>query len=169
MEKKLAYLALIGFVLSLLVHLCALAGMDVATAVPAVFGLHVAMFAVFIPFVLSINKRFGRRARLSELAQLLPRWVRVLMFLLFAYVIVNFFLFLAATGGGSPSQQENGQFILQYQGKLIRVLTAQEYTAFKANEVRGFSGHWLLFYFVPFAYFFFAKKAENAVNSASLN
>jgi hypothetical protein len=158
MEKTLAYVALLGFVLSLLVHLCALAGIDVATAVPAVYGLHFAIFVLFIPFMLSLNKRFGRRVRLSALAQLLPRWVRGLMFVLFAYVVVNFFLFLAATGGGSPSQQENGQFILQSHGKLIRVLTAQEYTAFKANEVRGFSGHWLLFYFLPFAYFCFGTK-----------
>ena len=76
--------------------------------------------------------------RLSELAQLLPRWAARLMFVLMGYALVNFFLFMAATEGGSPSQLENGQFVLQNHGKLIRVLTAPEFTAFKANEVRGF-------------------------------
>ena len=62
MEKSFAYVALLGFVLSLLVHLCALVGIDVATTVPAVFALHVVIFVAFIPFVLSLNRRFGTQS-----------------------------------------------------------------------------------------------------------
>ncbi len=75
---------------------------------------------------------------------------------LFLYTTINFILFIHATQGGSPSIHD-GKFILQQHGHLIRELTADEYTAFKANEVRGLSGHWLFFYFVPFAYFMFTK------------
>lgn len=46
---------------------------------------------------------------------------------------------------GSPEIQD-GQYILQNHGKLIRTITEQEYHHYKANEVRGFSGHWLIFY-----------------------
>lgn len=31
-------------------------------------------------------------------------------------------------------------------GQLIKTLTKQEYHHYKANELRGFSGHWLAFY-----------------------
>ncbi len=160
MRKNLWWLALLGFVVSVLVHGCAVVGVDVASAVPAVFVLHILMFVVFIPFVLAFNKRFGRRARVSDLTSLLPQWVAVTIFVLFAYVLLNFFLFMVATEGGSPVLKESGEYVLQARGKLLRVLTAQEYHAFKANEVRGFSGHWLLFYFVPFAYFFFVERKE---------
>jgi hypothetical protein len=40
----------------------------------------------------------------------------------------------------------------------MRELTEKEYVAFKANEVRGISGHWLAFYFAPFGYFMFRKN-----------
>ena len=68
-------------------------------------------------------------------------------------------LFMFATGGGSPSIQD-GKFVLQSHGRLIRALTEPEYTAFKANEIRGFSGHWMVFYFVPFAYFLFYRAPK---------
>jgi hypothetical protein len=45
-------------------------------------------------------------------------------------------------------------------GKLIREITATQFAAFKANEVRGFSGHWMVFYFVPAAYFLFWKPSS---------
>jgi hypothetical protein len=61
-------------------------------------------------------------------------------------------VFISGTEGGSPTIQD-GKYLLLDHGKLIREITAGEYAAFRANQVRGFSGHWLIFYFVPAAYF----------------
>lgn len=145
-------LALAGFLLSLAAHVAALSGIDVAGAVPAVWSLHAGLFAVFIPFVLSTRQALAGNVPLRELAKGVPPWVAVLGGALFAYALLNFLLFLLHTEGGSASA-EGGKYLLKDHGRLIREITATEFAAFRANEVRGFSGHWLVFYFVPAAYF----------------
>lgn len=62
------------------------------------------------------------------------------------------------TEGGTPSIVD-GKFLLTNDGAVMRELTAAEYASFESNEVRGFSGHWLVFYFVTLAYFLFRKKS----------
>ena len=156
MNRLIGLAALAGFVLSLVVHVSALLGFDVSAKVPYVWSLHVGIFFVFVPLVFSSRKAFGARPSLSEIRKAFPAWVVALGTLILAYAALNFFLFMLATDGGSPSIKD-GKFILQSHGKFIRDLSASEYAAFKANEVRGFSGHWLVFYFLPFAYFMFRK------------
>lgn len=91
----------------------------------------------------------------------MPRWVAVIGAGLFVYSMVNFLLFALHSAGGNPVLQQ-GKYLLMNHGKLIREVTASEYAALRTNELRGFSGHWLLFYFVPAAYFLFWKRKEAA-------
>ena len=144
--------AAVGFLASFLVHIAALFGVDVAARLPGVWLLHFGVFAVFVPFVLFARRDFGAQPSLLQISAALPRWVVILGGAIFAYAIVNFIIFIAGTQGGSPTVQD-GKYLLLNHGKLIREITAGEYAAFKANEVRGFSGHWLVFYFAPAAYF----------------
>jgi hypothetical protein len=157
MDRLLAVAALTGFCLSLLVHISALLGLDASASFPFVWLLHAGIFLVFIPFVLASRKAFGRQPRLAELRAGFPVWIAVFGSAVFAYAVINFLVFLAFTEGGSPLIRD-GKFVLQSHGQLIREITASEYSAFKANEIRGFSGHWLFFYYLPFAYFMFHKK-----------
>ena len=150
----LGVVALAGFLLSLVVHVQALMGMDVASSIPSVWFLHVGIFVVFLPFVLLSRKDFASNGSLFGMAKGLPLWVAMLGGGIFFYALVNFALFMVHTEGGNPTF-ENGKYLLMEHGKLIREITAAEYSAFKVNEVRGFSGHWLVFYFVPAAYFLF--------------
>ncbi|MEM5317597.1 hypothetical protein [Paraburkholderia sp. JHI869] len=151
--------ALIGFVISLVVHITALFGVDLAALIPAIWVLHVGIFVVFIPFLFLSRKELGRERALSLLRKGLPSWVVVVGTMLVIYTIANFLLFMLHTEGGNPAVQD-GRYVLLNHGKLIRHLTASEFTAFKANELRGFSGHWLLFYFVCGAYFLFWKSGR---------
>jgi hypothetical protein len=57
----------------------------------------------------------------------------------------SFVVSLVHTSGGSPSEQ-NGLFVMESHGRITRVLTAEEYHRQRAYLVRGFSGHWMLFY-----------------------
>lgn len=158
MARILALVSLSGLLLSLAAHLAALSGIDVAAKVPAVWALHVGIFVVFGPFILASRKVLGLRPGYAQMRELFPPWIVALGTMLFVYVIVNFVLFLLATQGGNPAIHD-GKFVLQEHGRLVREITQAEYTAFRANEVRGFSGHWLLFYFIPFAYFGFARPS----------
>lgn len=159
LDLPLGLLALTGLALSLAVHIAALLGIDVAAHVPWVWLLHVGVFAVFLPFVLLSRKSLPARPTAAELRSVFPGWVLAVGLTLFVYVGINFILFLRETEGGSTAVKQN-QYVLESHGRFIRNLTPAEYTAFNANEIRGFSGHWLIFYFAPFAYFLLRKKSR---------
>ena len=149
MNRLFAAIALLS---SLAVHLAALLGIDLATRFPAVWLLHLSIFVVFIPFVFQARRERGARPSGATIWALYPRWARLLGLFLAGYVALNFALFIHKTEGGSPLIRD-GQFVLQAHGRFIRTLTADEYQAQQVNILRGFSGHWLIFYYVPLVYF----------------
>jgi hypothetical protein len=157
MKRIFGLAALVGFIISLIVHISALLGINILTNSPYIWLMHLGIFVVFVPFVFSSRKTLGAKPKFAEIRAAFPTWVVVVGICIFAYAVLNFALFMMATKGGSPSVQD-GQYLLLNHGKLIRELTFVEYTAFRTNEIRGFSGHWLVFYFVPFAYFVFRKQ-----------
>lgn len=154
--------ALLGFLLSLLVHIEALKGIDIGASVPYVSWLHAGMFLVFGPFVLISRKELGEDISLVDMAKRLPPWVGLLSIAIFIYVVLNFLLFMYH-GVEADAVLKDGKYFLASHGRPIRELTAAESTAFKANELRGISGHWLIFYFVPAAYFLFDAGRREAV------
>jgi hypothetical protein len=158
MRRLLAGVAFVGLILSLSVHIGALMGFDASTQFPLVWLLHVGMFIVFAPLVLVCRKELGPNPSFSDLRSAFPGWVVFVGVALMIYVVTNFALFIVATQGGNPSI-EGGHYLLKDHGHTIREITASEYASFKTNEFRGFSGHWLVFYYVPFAYFLFRKHA----------
>lgn len=135
------------------------AGTNLATTFPFIWVLHLGVFAVFIPFVFFSRKDLPGRRALLTLAEGVPRWVAVLGGVLLPYVLMNF-LFVLHIGGGNPVEQE-GKFLLMSHGKLVRELTASEYIILQTNQLRGFSGHWLVFYFAPAAYFLFWRRPDS--------
>jgi hypothetical protein len=160
--KMMALLALVIFVLSLLAHL--------ATFVPSptvemskVWFLHVAMFIPFVAMVLILHRRdralrkSGRwTPRLSqpEALRLCPRWAKALGIVVVIYVGVNFTLFMrSAAGQGTPVVETDGTFVLKEGSRTVRTLTENEYRQLQARVVRGFSGHWLFFSYIPLVYF----------------
>lgn len=157
MKKFLGFASLIGFATALMVHIAALMGVNMPGNFPAIWWLHVGIFVVFIPFVFASRTSFGPKPTFAEIRATFPKWVVGLGLFISAYALVNFAFFMVQAVGGNPSIVD-GKFVLLNHGNFIRELTEVEYSTFKANEVRGFSGHWLVFYFVPFAYFMFHKK-----------
>jgi len=165
MNRFLALLAFAGFVAAAAVHGAALAGVNVSERIPLVWLLHVGVFVVFIPFILSSRKVVGAKPSLSDVRALIPGWVFLAGVAVFVYAIVNFAVFLVSTQGGSPSI-EAGRYVVQNHGHFIREISRAEYAALRTNEIRGFSGHWLVFYFMPFAYFMFAKHKSSIERAA---
>lgn len=157
MNLLLALIALAGFVLALVVHAAALGGVDVADRMPVVWALHVGVFVVFVPFVFSMRKSLGSKPKWRQLRQALPGWVLLLCLGLMAYAAVNFLVSMQDMQGGSWSIAD-GKYILSDHGRLIREISAAQYHALQANLLRGFSGHWLVFYFLPFVWFMFGRK-----------
>jgi len=97
----------------------------------SVFLLHVGIFVVWIPLVIFSKRMMPKPGRnnLEHLLVELPKWVRIATSGLFAYAILNFVYFIYCTS--------------QYPKHKVPFWV----------ELRGFSGHWMLFYGIACAGF----------------
>jgi hypothetical protein len=158
MRKFLFYFAITGWTLGLIVHLLSLADNDITDKVPFVWVLHIGILVVWIPVVLDLKKneelkafqQSGMMNRMNPVGffkiifKQTSAWLTVFAIGGFIYAFVNFMFFMASQNGTLGI--EDGQYILHNHGQLIKTLTEQEYHHYRANEVRGFSGHWIAFY-----------------------
>ena len=158
MKKILFYIALTGWTLGLTVHLLSLADIDVTEKAPFIWLLHIGIFIVWIPVVLDLKnneelqayKQSGMTNRMNPIEfykivfKETPTWMSLIAIGGFFYALINFMFFMSSQSG-TPDIKD-GQYILQNHGQLIKTLTLHEYHHYKANEVRGFSGHWMAFY-----------------------
>jgi len=139
LSRGIAVLAGALFAVSLGLHVAALAGVDVREYWPGVFWLHAVVIAAPLSVVLSPA---GRRHR--DLYEALPRWGARLIQVVFAYAIVNFVLYAIQSHGGGPGI-EDGRYVLSRHGDVLRFLTEEDWHGYRALQLRGVSGHWMLF------------------------
>jgi hypothetical protein len=158
MKQFFFFFAVAGWILSLIVHALALNDVNVTESAPYVWALHVGIFVVWLPAIIYLNKNQELRElkKTNPFATMnpvtvfriffknTPTWLIVIAIAGFFYAFINFMLFMK-TQLGTP-EIKDGQFILTNHGQMIKTLTEQEYHHCKANEVRGFSGHWIAFY-----------------------
>lgn len=124
-----------GLVLSLGAHVMALAGVPIPGG-GLVWLLHAGIFVVLLPTLLA-SHHLARHVSRKDLPKVVlagcPVWMRRAAIVLFVYAILNFVAFFVTTAA-TPRQAKQ----------------------VKTNEtplevVRGFSGHWMLFYGAAFA------------------
>lgn len=130
LARPFALLALAGLIASVVVHGCSLFGIPQPLG-EAAWGLHVGIFVIWVPAILVAQKltHGSKQAEFWKAAlRGCPRWMRTSLYVLFAYVFVNFFLSIAL-GPGS-----------------------------EADQFRLFSGHWMVFYFAGFAMLWSAEQ-----------
>ena len=125
-------LALAGLVLSIVVHGLSLFGVRTPGG-GIVWWLHIGIFVIWIPAVLLSQKRRGK-----DVLDRTPPWMKRVLGLLFAYAIGNFIYFMAtAPKKGSPEARQEPA---------------------PPQVLRGFSGHWMIFYGAGFAMLWSAWK-----------
>jgi hypothetical protein len=125
----------LGLLLSAGSHLAALGGFPTPGG-SLVWGLHIGIFVVWLPTVLVANRiaRHGKRSDFWKLALSgCPTWARYALYGLFGYAVLNF---IVGMGGVANHRKESGA------------------TSFE--EVRLFSGHWMVFYGAALATLFSA-------------
>jgi hypothetical protein len=116
-------------------------------ASPFEWGLHLGIFVVFIPMAIYQRRNPGKD-HWRTFDDAMPRWARYAVIGFFAYALINFALFFLLSEGGVPAVRD-GKYVLHNHGKVIRELSEDEYELQKAYVLRGFSGHWMVFYLVP--------------------
>lgn len=134
-HKLLMYLALAGFVASLVAHVAGYMGIE------RPFGfnpwpLHVGLFIVWGPVVMvaqRLSKEFPQKDMWKATLRGCPPWMSNVLYILFGYAFLSFFVFV-----------------------LLEPKSGNE-----ASTIRGFSGHWLIFYYAAFAILYSAIKVSN--------
>ena len=160
-------LAAAGLVISAAAHFSTYAGYDPQEAFPYIWLLHIGIFLVFLPAI-AVQSGLPRDGKgNTKLFAFAPRWMQLAAYVLFAYAFVNFAVFMFRSSSGSPSER-NAKFVLQSHGRVIRELTAQEYHFQKALVVRGFSGHWMLFYAAAMTTLSSAMRYRKTVTNTGL-
>src|SRR6476659_9789789 len=120
----------VGLVLSIVAHIAGLACIGLPGG-GLVWAGHIGIFVVWLPTVLVAARITGDTNRKDFWKVVLsgcPTWMRQGLCVLFAYAILNFFWFAFTTSGH-----------LQQHGES------------PPSAIRGFSGHWMVFYGAAFA------------------
>jgi hypothetical protein len=119
-----------GFLLSVAAHLMALFGVPIPGG-GLVWGLQIGIFVVWLPTVLVANRitRYTGRKDFWKVALAgCPVWMRRALYIVIGYAIFNFIFFIYSTSGHPKPAG-----------------------AAPLSVIRGFSGHWMIFYGVAFA------------------
>ena len=126
----LAMIAAVGFFASMACHIMGWLQVEPPWG-KSVFLLHVGIFFVWFPLVINANRTMPKpgRKNMDHLLAELPKWMRVATGILFVYTILNFVYFIYST---SQYPKHGVPFSI---------------------ELRGFSGHWMMFYGVALAGF----------------
>lgn len=158
--------------MSLAIHFSTYIPVEIFT-INSVWMMHVAVIAVFGAMIF-IAKKFKNEIK-REPGKKYVGWFRKNMQLQFMnnnklvfdtipeslyflgivaliYVFINFATCMFGMELGGP-QIENGQFLLKNHDKVIRALTETEFHKMKAYELRLFSGHWIIFSYIPTLFF----------------
>jgi hypothetical protein len=147
MKRTVEGIAIIGFVLSLIVHLSSYFGFDFIDRAPIFWLLHV---LVFLPFGASIYyaRRDPNHAEKNhdQAWRAAPLWLRLAAGLCFAYAIVNIIVCIRGNEG-KPVREGDHYSMRDYTGR-IHGITDREFHAYQAQVARGFSGHWMAFYLI---------------------
>ena len=165
MRRAFSIFALTGFFISLLVHLTTFFGIDPSKHAPWVWVLHLGIFAVFLPMIF-VQGVAPKKDFWNKIFAVIPRWARYTIKAFFAYGIINFALFFFLSKGGVPEVRD-GKYVLHNHGQVIRELSENEYDWQKAYIVRGFSGHWMVFYLVPAMVFWYRGESAHRENCPS--
>ncbi len=154
-QKLLATFALIGFGLSLIVHMTTFFGVDLMQSIPWIWILHIGVFPLF--FLINPSWR-GWHMSWEKLIGRAPLWAKTVFNIFFFYAILNFVIFIFLSKGYTP-EINNGKYVLQSAGVVIKEITENEYHWQQAYVLRGFSGHWMAFYLIPALYFGYQRPS----------
>lgn len=129
-----------GLVLSMIVHGMALAG-QAPPGGKLVWALHIGIFVVWLPTVIALNSmpHFNRNDIWKVAFAGCPTWMRRGFYILCGYAVLNFvFVFAIAAGERKRSTGDAPPPV-----------------------VRGFSGHWMVFYAAAFCILYSRGRAPH--------
>lgn len=129
------YLALLGCIASCVVHVASYMGVARPLGLDP-WLLQKGLFFVWVPAALVVyvqSREYQETGVWKAMMNNCPPWMLTVLFVLFGYALLNFFRF---TLGAATTLGE-------------------------ASALRGFSGHWMLFYYLTFAILYSAIRISD--------
>lgn len=163
--KSLYYLAAFGLVASAVIHVATFLGVNPLGAVPGIMVFHFLLFVVWFPTVFMARKACARSNAWDfwgVITRHAPLWMKALSVVLAAYAFVSFFFVEFVLNRGGVPSINSGQKALVNHGKVVRRLSDEEYERHQAYSIRGYSGHWMMFYAVGMTVLCSLTKEEPA-------
>jgi amino acid transporter len=117
-------------------------------SIGVLFLMAIPMFALFLKAVLVLRKKTkgGDRNEIWKRAYSnVPRWVPILTLLILAYTGFNFFYSLLVLNDGLTPSMEQGRYVMQDHGHVVREISQVDYWRHSAYQLRGMSTHLILF------------------------
>lgn len=171
MARIFGIAALLTFALGTIVHVATYV-VSSGLSMDQVWPLHLASMAVLVPMVLSLTRQLQRHPKPvvtglfatwraakrqkkefnAKLVATVPPALRITCIVAGIYALANFVAFIVLMEGGGPSVRE-GKYVLHDHGRKIRDLSKAEYDQLRVYQVRGCSGHWMVFSIVSMTYF----------------
>ena len=154
--------ALVGLLASVGVHAATVFGVNPSFGGRWVWLLHIGIFPAITPVFLFVqrHKTPGRKGiPLNVFYAGCPRWVSIMGTILIVYTIVNFsVLWWMMWGERTPVERDGRYVVISREGGAEREVSGEEYRAYQARALRMFSGHWMLFYYVPATFLLFRRE-----------
>jgi prophage maintenance system killer protein len=150
-------IALAGLLLSGVVHVASMRGIDVESAWPKVWVLHYALFPIVVLAVLTAvvaaqQKRLGLRSFLG----IIPWPALLVLAAAFLYVLVTFFRFVPLSGAGAPVIQ-NGRFFFNDHG-VVSEVSEDQFHVQRSLSLRLYSSVWIYLYLFSAVYLLAARQ-----------
>jgi hypothetical protein len=150
--------ALAGLLLSALVHVASMRGVDVESTWPNVWLLHYALFPIVLLAVLTGSAAAGyKRLGLSDFLALVPPWALALLAAALLYALAGLLVFAPSSGAGDPVI-ENGRYFFNDHG-VMREVGEAEFHSRRSVSLRLYSSVWLYLYLFAVVYLFNAPSA----------
>lgn len=169
--RLFVFLAAAGLALSIAVHGATFLGWN-PDDLPGVWFLHVGIFLVLIPGIIAgrrLAKDIGDAEAWRRIHLATPAWLKGLTMLFFTYAFFNFFFCNNYLNEGGVPGNIKGELVLHNHGRVIRKLTPAEFARHQAYSVRGFSGHWLVFYAAAFMVLVGCERMQRAARLPEAN
>jgi hypothetical protein len=156
-------LALTGFGASLMVHLTSYFSDRLRSDNGIVYLLHLfcmAMCFLTFPFSRRMEKLWGRRTAFAR--DFGGRKGQRIIHVLFFYAIINFILFLGIAWANGHLRVWRDRQTYYAMGRMgnNREISREEYLRHGVHELRGFSGHWMLFFALPGLFFLYLRPVD---------
>jgi hypothetical protein len=131
-------------IVSLVVHVSTIAGIDPTEVFPGVMFVHIAVLLAFAATIYYV-RRYAGKDQLKRVTDHAPGWLLNIAVVFFAYALVNFAICMFVLWGVSQATQRDGKYVVLARNAVVREITAAEYHWQQADVVRAFSGHWVMF------------------------